>query len=218
MPKFNDAWGFSKLDVFRSCKAKFKYQFMDKLPSPGSPAMQRGSDMHANLESYLNGWVTTLIPENEKFQEAVDALKATNFKAEQALGFDKSWNKLPDWFRPETWLRVKMDASYIQGETGKAIDFKSGKYRVPSTEQVELYAIGLHAANPSLVEVSAEFWFLDTGDVYERTYKAEELMKLRKKYEAYVAPIYSEELWGPQPSNDCRYCSYSKTKNGPCRY
>jgi hypothetical protein len=218
MPKFSDAWGFSKLDVYRACKAKFKFQFMDKRPSPGSPAMERGSKMHENIESYLNGWVTTLIPEVENWQEPLDALKQKDFKAEQALGFDKDWQKLPDWFNKSTWLRVKMDASYIEGSKGKAIDFKSGKYRIPSTEQVELYAIGLHAANPTLMEVSAEFWFLDTGEVYEKTYTAEQLLELRKKYERYVTPIYAEELWPPQPSNECRWCSYSRTKNGPCKY
>jgi hypothetical protein len=216
MVKFTDAWSFSKLDVFRACKQKFKFQFIDKLPSPGSPAMERGSKMHENIESYLNGWTTTLIPETEKWKDALDALKSKNFKAEQALGFDSKWSKLPDWFGKQTWLRVKMDASYIEDDSGKAIDFKSGKYRIPSTEQIELYAIGLHAANPSLSKVSAEFWFLDTGEIYECTYTAEQLMQLRTKYEKYVAPMYVEERWRPEPSNECRWCPYSKTKGGKC--
>jgi PD-(D/E)XK nuclease superfamily len=216
--KFTDAWGFSKLDTFRSCKAKFKYQFIAKLPSPGSPAMERGSKMHENIESYLNGWIKDLIPEVENWKEPLDALKSKDFRAEQALGFDREWTKLPDWFAKSTWLRVKMDASYKEANKGKAIDFKSGKYRIPSTEQIELYAIGLHAANPELEEVSAEFWFLDTGEVYEKTYTAEQLLKLRKKYETYVAPIYAEEIWPPEPSTSCRWCNYSKTKAGPCKY
>ena len=216
--KFDNAWGFSKLDVYRSCPAKFKFQFIDKIPSPGSPAMERGSKMHENIESYLNGWVGELSKDTEDWKEALDALKAKDFKAEQALGFDKNWARLPDWFGKQTWLRVKMDASYIEGSKGTAIDFKSGKYRVPSTEQVELYAIGLHAANPSLVEVSAEFWYLDTGETYERTYKADELLGLRRKYERYVAPIYADEVWTPTPSNECRRCNYSRTRGGKCTY
>jgi len=218
LQNFKDAWGFSKLDTYRTCPAKFKFQFIDKLPSGSSPAMERGTKMHQNIESYLNGWVTTLIPEVIAWKEALDALKEKDFKAEQALGFDKEWGKLSDWFGKTTWLRVKMDASYVEGNKGTAIDFKSGKYRVPSKEQVELYAIGLHAANPSLMEVSAEFWFLDTGETYERTYTAKELLDLRKKYEQYVAPIYADKTWAPNPSNECRWCPYSKTKGGTCKY
>jgi hypothetical protein len=214
--KFTDAWGFSKLDVYRTCPQKYAFQFIDKLPSGGSPAMERGSRMHENIESYLNGWTQDLIPEVENWKEPLDALKQKDFKAEQALGFDKTWTKLPDWFSKQTWLRVKMDASYKEATKGTAIDFKSGKYRIPSTEQIELYAIGLHAANPELEEVSAEFWFLDTGEVYTKTYTAAELLKLRSKYEKAVAPIYADETWKPAPSNECRWCPYSKTKGGKC--
>jgi PD-(D/E)XK nuclease superfamily len=215
---FNDAWGFSKLDVFETCKAKFYYQFIKKLPSGGSPAMERGSKMHENIESYLNGWAADLIPDNQLFKQAIDELKAKDFRAEQAMGFDKEWNALSDWFQKSTWLRVKMDASYIDGEHGYAIDFKSGKYRVPSTEQPELYGIALHAKNPELTKVTAEFWFLDTGEVYSRDYTADELLKLRKKYEKRVEPIYMTSQWDPSPSNECRWCTYSKTKGGACKY
>lgn len=218
MTQFKDAWGFSKLDVFRACKAKFKYQFIEKLAQGSSPAMERGQKMHENIEGYLNGWETTLLPENESWKEALDALKQKDFRAEQALGFDDSWAKLPDWFSKKTWLRVKMDASYTEAKKGTAIDFKSGKYRIPSTEQIELYAIGLHAANPGLEEVTAEFWFIDTGEVYSRTYTAEELLKLRKKYEDYVSPMYAEVTWPAEPSRECRWCPYSKTKGGKCQY
>ena len=133
--KFTDAWGFSKLDTYRACPAKFAFQYIKKLPSPGSPAMERGSKMHENIESYLNGWVQELMPEVMAWKDSLDELKEKDFKAEQALGFDKDWNKLPDWFHKSTWLRVKMDASYVEGDKGSAIDFKSGKYRVPSTER-----------------------------------------------------------------------------------
>lgn len=219
MTKFTDAWGFSKLDVFRACKAKFKFQFIDKVKvDTSSPAMERGQKMHENLEGYLNGWETELLPENAAWKEALDALKQKDFKAEQALGFDSDWNKLPDWFGKKTWLRVKMDASYKEAAKGKAIDFKSGKYRIPSTEQVELYAIGLHAANPELEEVEAEFWFIDTGEVYTRAYTAAQLLSLRTKYEGYAGSLYTEGAWSPEPSRECRWCPYSKTKGGTCRY
>ena len=219
MPVFKDAWGFSKLDTFRTCKAKFMYQFIEKIKDrESSPAMLRGQKMHENIEGYLNGWETTLLPENESWQVAIDALKERDFKAEQALGFDSHWNLLPDWFHKAVWLRVKMDASYKEGTKGWAIDFKSGKYRVPSTEQVELYAIGLHAANPELETVVAQFWFIDTGEVYDREYTAAELLALRKKFESASGALYAEEAWTPEPSRECRWCSYSKTKGGKCKF
>lgn len=218
MTTFTQPWGYSKLDVYRSCPQKFKYQFIDKIPSPGSAAMERGSKMHENIEHYLNGWATTLIPEVEKWQEAFDALKQRDFRGEQAIGIDAAWNRLPDWFDKKTWLRVKMDAYYRVDTTMTVIDFKSGKYRVPSTDQIELYAIAGLSIFPDIQTVSAEFWFLDTDDVYARVYKAADLVTLRKKYETAAAPLYTETVWTPVPSNECRWCAYSKTKGGKCKY
>ena len=191
--KFTDAVGFSKLECFRQCPQKFKFQFIDKKKTKGSAAMERGSKMHENIESYLNGWTKDLIPENQSFQKELDVLKTKDYHAEQALGFDREWRLLEDWFVKGTWLRVKMDAYFIEDGKGTAIDFKSGKYRVPSTEQVELYAVGLHAKHPELTQVTAEYWYLDTGEVYRRMYSADELLVLRKRFETYFAPIYVEE-------------------------
>ena len=218
--RFTQPWGFSKLDSYRACPAKFKYQYVDKIPvKMSSPAMERGAKLHEAIEAYLNGWLTTLPTELADWKEALDDLKATNFKGEQALGFDKDWNMLSDWFHPKTWLRVKMDAYHFVGtEELVVIDFKSGTYRVPSTDQVELYAVAGHALAPVVKTVKAQFWFLDTQDVYSKDYTAEELVKLRKKYETESNVLYTDEIWQPTPSLECRWCPFSKTKNGLCKY
>lgn len=215
---FSDPWGYSKLETFEKCPAKFKFQFLDKLPQPGSAAMERGSKMHENIESYLNGWIAELIPECQSFQQAIDDLKSEKFTAEQAIGLDKNWNKLPDWFDKATWIRAKADAMYVHGDKLVVIDFKSGKYRVPSTDQVELYAIVGGALYPEVREVFAEYWYLDTGEVYSHSYTQPELLELRKKFEKRVEPMYVNETWNPQPSMECRWCPYSRTKSGPCKY
>jgi len=218
MTTYKDPWGYSKLETFEKCPQKFKFQFIDKLPQPGSAAMERGSKMHESIETYLNGWTKELIPECQSFQEAIDSLKGTKFQAEQAIGLDKNWNKLPDWFHKDTWIRAKADAMYISEDILVVIDFKSGKYRIPSTDQVELYAIVGGALYPEVTHVNAEYWYLDTGEVYTRTYSQDELKTLRKKFEKRVAPMYVNTNWTPQPSIECRWCPYSKTKGGKCAY
>lgn len=219
MTTFNQPWGYSKLETFEKCPQKFKFQFIDKLPQPGSAAMERGSKMHESIETYLNGWAKELISECQSFQEAIDSLKSENFKAEQALGLDKNWAMLPDWFHTDTWLRSKADAMYLKNaEELVVIDFKSGKYRVPSTDQVELYAIVGGALYPEVTSVTAEYWYLDTGEVYSRVYTQLELLELRKKFEKRVIPMYTNTSWAPQPSMECRWCPYSKTKGGKCVY
>jgi hypothetical protein len=217
--RFKDPWGFTKLDVFRTCRAKFKYQFIDKLPSGNSsPALERGGQIHEDIENYINGWTTTLGPDTENWKPALDLLRKEDYHGEQAIGIAKDWRLLPDWFNPATWLRVKMDTYYRKGSRLQVIDYKSGKYRVPSTDQVELYSIAGLSIYPDLDEVEAEYWFIDTGDFYKKVYTKAELVALRPKYEREAAAIYAEGQWSPMPSKECRWCPYSKTKGGPCRY
>ena len=219
MTQFTDAWGFSKLDVYRTCPAKFKYQFIEKLPQPSSPALARGSAIHEELESYLNGWQTVLPPDAEKWKEALDALKEQpTLKGEQALGFDKNWKLQPSWFGPNIWLRVKMDAYYFTPHELVVIDFKTGKYRVPSTDQIELYGCAGIELAPHVETVRTEFWFIDTEELYSKVYTREEALKPRKKFERAVMPIYQDTTWRPTPSRECRWCPYSKTKGGKCVY
>ena len=215
---FTQPWGFSKLDTYRKCEKQFFYQYVEKLPSPNNAAMERGGKMHENIEMYLNGWTSDLLSSVESWKVALDALKTKNFQAEQALGFSKAWALLPDWFHRDTWLRAKMDAKYLDGDKLTVIDFKSGKYRIPSDDQVELYAIAGSSMHPEAQTVSAEFWFLDTGEVYQREYTKAALLGLRKKYEQAAAALYVDTVWEPRPSAVCRYCTYSRTKGGPCKY
>jgi len=218
MTRFTDAVGFSKLDAYRTCPQKFSYAFIDKLPQPGSAAMDRGSKIHDDAEAYLRGWITALAEPLSKWQEEFDALREAKCLPEQAWGFNRAWELLPNWLHPDTWLRAKSDAHYIQGDTLIIIDFKTGKYRVPSTEQIELYAICGSAVYPHIEKVTAEFWFVDADNTYTKQYTREHLKELRKKYEAYFAPIYADEQWKPAPSRECKWCAFSKSKDGPCQY
>jgi hypothetical protein len=218
MTKFDNAWGYSKLSCFEECKARFMYQFIKKLPTKGSAAMDRGSRIHEAIESWLNGWTPDLPIEAEGWREVLEALKAKELKAEAAWGFDKNWKLLPDWFGKTCWLRAKSDAHFIKDGHLTVIDWKTGKYRVPSTEQVELYAIAGGCVYPKTTQVTAQMVFIDSDEEYSRTYSRAELEALKAKYETRVAPMYTEEAWEPTPSSGCRYCDFSKTKSGPCKY
>lgn len=221
MPQFSDAWGFSKLDTYWTCPRKFMYAFIEKIKDEGSPAMDRGSKVHSDIEEWLNGWVKELPMEAQlHFKAELEDLKTKDFKAEAAWGFNPDWTKRKDWFGKDCWLRAKVDAHYLTASQDDlvVIDFKTGKYRVPSTDQVELYAIAGSAVYPQAKRVRAEFWFIDTGETYAKDYTREELHALRTKFEKYVEPIYADRTFSPIPSRECRWCQHSRTKGGKCQY
>jgi hypothetical protein len=215
---FDQPWGWSKLDTARKCKAQFAYQYIKKLPSPGNAAMARGNEVHETIEAYMQGWIADLPEFLAQWKEAFDELKKGKFTAEQAIGISKEWTVLPDWFDKRTWLRAKMDAKIIEGDLLRVIDWKTGQYRIPSPDQVELYAIVGHALHPEVTKVRAEFWFIDQSDTYTRDYEAAELKILRKKYEDEAGALYATQVWSESPSRDCKWCAYSKSKGGECKF
>jgi hypothetical protein len=214
--KFTDPWGFSKLQTYNECPRKFAFQYVQKVKagSDSSPALQRGSEIHEACEAYINGWDKVLDARVENWEKQFDELRTKKPKTELAWGFDKDWNRLSDWFQPETWLRAKCDAVYLEGETLHVIDFKTGKYKVPPVEQIELYAICGASVYPQAATVIAEYWFLDSGNILSKEFTREYLTVLRNKYENL--PLFHDEVFAATPSRACAYCSYSGSKDGPC--
>src|SRR6185436_12572587 len=135
-------------------------------------------------------------------------------------GLDKTWKPLKDWFHKDTWLRAKMDAKNYADTTKHlaVVDFKSGNYRIPSDEQIELYVLVGVAQHPEAETATAEFWFIDKDDVYSKTYKAAEFPALRTKFEGLANKLYNTQVWMEEPSRECKWCPYSKSRGGPCKF
>ena len=217
--QYTEPWGHSKLDTFQQCKKKFEFQYIKKLPSPGNEAMARGGRMHEDIEAYLQGWITELPATILPWKERLDELKTRPcFTSEQAVGLDKNWKPLPNWFHKDTWLRAKMDAKACEETKLSVVDFKSGKYRVPSDEQIELYVLVGVAQHPDVEEATAEFWFIDLDDAYSKTYHKDQFPALRKKFEQLANNLYTTEVWEEEPSRECKWCPYSKSRGGPCKF
>ena len=212
--EYNEPWGYSKLQTYQECPRKFAFQYINKIAQPSSPALVRGSELHAACEAYINGWDKILDSRLENWEERLDELREKKPKTEQAWGFDQDWNLLPDWFQPTTWLRAKADAVYTSGTDLVVIDFKSGKYKIPPEAQIELYAICALAVYPDTEAVITEYWFLDSGNVLSKTYTRPHLLELRSKYA--IIPMYSDTEFAPTPSRACSFCSYSRQKGGQC--
>jgi hypothetical protein len=220
-PKFTDPWGWTKLDVYRGCPAQFKYKFIEKRKEPPSPALERGTKIHNGLEKFVNGWSADLPEVNKFWVPHLEGLRDQGVKTEAAWGIDKDWKPLANWFVPTTWCRAKSDAYHIEKGSNQLtlIDFKTGRYRVPSNDQIKLYATVGYSMFPYVERVRASFWFTDQAEApHEEVYKVEDLAKMRGYFNKEVIPLYKDRSFKPKPGDVCRYCNFSRQKNGPCKY
>jgi hypothetical protein len=113
---------------------------------------------------------------------------------------------------------VKTDAACLDEQTLYVIDHKTGKFRGGYDEQLSLYAGTGMLKYPHIKEVNTQMWFLDSGDVVEKTYKVTEGKSILAGWEKKVKPMLNDTTFPPRPGNACRYCHFKKSNGGPCKY
>lgn len=228
------SWSYSRYRDYKRCPLFAKLKHLDKVSEgPSSPAMERGSAIGAMAEDYVKGVLKKLPVELAMFEKefyAVRAMKMKNVWAEESWCFNRQWQQVAwnDW--DNVWLRVKMDLCGLDTATNVLVpvDHKTGKYREYELgsylEQLEIYALGGLCRMPAVQGASPRLWFLDEGLEYpqcngdEMYYSRAELPLLTKKWERNVKPMFEDTTFRPKPNDKCRYCAYSISKGGTCKF
>lgn len=225
------SWSFSRYGDYKKCPAAFKYKHLDKIKEPPNAAMQRGTDIHKLAEDFVKGTTKKLPAELGLFKDEFAALKKQKVKfVEESWSFTQSWGLTTwnDW--NGCWLRVKLDVAYVHPEHNVLvpIDYKTGKFRDDKNAeyelQLELYGLAGLVQQPDIEVASPRLWYLDEGKVYpdpterEIEYTQADVPRLKKVWMARVAPMFRDKTFKPTPGDHCRWCHYSKSKSGPCKF
>ena len=215
-------WSYSRWKTYTSCPRKAKYCYIDRLPQPSSPAMDRGTAIHKMAEDFLRGTHKAAKKELRHFKAEFTQMRVMGAKPELEMAFSKTW-KPTGWFDAETWVRIKVDALAVR-QTGQGhhevlvIDFKTGKKYDDHNEQLSLYALGGMLANDLADKVRTQLWYLDSGEVLEDSYNYSQLEALKSQWIRQTKPMLSDTKFAPLPSRSCLWCPFSKAKGGPCEF
>lgn len=217
LPKIT-SWSYSRYACWKECPAKAKYKFIDKMKEPSAPALERGNIIHKLAEDYTLGKIKKLPPELAKFKDQFAELKKSKPQVEQTWAFKADWSQT----RWDDWngcaLRVKTDANCLDDDTLYVIDHKTGKLRDGYDDQLSLYAGTGMLVFPHVKEVNTQMWFLDSGDVVEKTYKVTEQKVIIADWEKRTKPMLADTRFAPKPGNHCRFCHFRKSNGGPCKF
>lgn len=228
------SWSYSRYRDYKRCPLFAKLKHLDKISEgKDSPAMARGSAIGAMAEDFVKGKLRNLPIELQMFEKefhAVRAMKMKNVWAEESWCFNRAWEPVEwnDW--DNVWLRVKMDLCGIDAPTNVLVpvDHKTGKYREYELgtylEQLEIYAMAGMVQHPSVIGASPRLWFLDEGLEHpqhqggELYYARAELPGLKKRWEQRVRPMFEDKTFKATPNDKCRFCAYSSSRGGTCKY
>jgi hypothetical protein len=213
------AWSYSRYRDHDRCPAYAKWRHLDKLDEgPKSPALLRGGEVDKEATGYLLRSVRKLPASLQNFSREFAALVKAKAAAQVQWALTVRW-ELTEWFGPQAWCRVVLDAHLaVNSKRARVIDFKTGKVYATNEEQLELYALAGFAAYPAVATIDTELWYLDQGELVKKTYARAGLPKLQKAWREKVIPLLSDRKFVPRPGDYCQWCAYSKRKGGPCKF
>jgi len=235
LPKI-EAWSFSRWRDYQQCPRRAKYKYIDRRKEPGSPQMERGSNIHKEAEDFTLGKLKSL-PENlNRFPEEFADARVNYIEVEGQWAFDQYWNPT-GWFDKDAWCRIKVDLLLIGDKPNvlRVVDHKTGRLGGDYEAQVQLYAVGAlslfeNEVPGEVLVVEPELWYLDQGEIVggkelaERTegevgvYDSTDINRLQKIWNDRVRVMLNDTRFPESPGNHCRWCHFSKAKGGPCRF
>lgn len=228
------AWSFSRYSTYKTCPYKLKLTAIDKLKEPKNQAMERGAQIHELAEQYTKGKIARLPPELKLFEAEFKRLKAQFKKKISGMVVEDNWSFTKDW--DETawddwigcWVRIKLDCAHHENEDTLIVtDWKTGKFRAEMNEeyveQLELYALAALLLHEHLQAVKPRLAYLDQGTIYpeegkELVYTRADIPKLKKLWEKRTKAMMNDTVFAPRPNDKCKWCFFSASKNGPCKY
>lgn len=211
------AWSYSRLHAWEECPLRAKLKLLDKRQEPEGPALARGNAIHKEAERFASGQVRSLPTSLSQMKDDFKELKKAKPLVEQQWAFTRDWEPC-DWFGRDAWLRVICDAVTVSPPLAVVIDHKTGKLREGYNDQVELFALAAMAKFQDIDAVRTELWYLDHGVKIPNEFDRSMEKKLRTKWEKRSKPMLLDKTFAPRPGWACRYCHFSKSKGGPCKY
>jgi hypothetical protein len=221
------AWSYSRYAAWALCPLQFKFKFLDKLPEPGSPAMQRGDEIHKGTAAYISNKVDVL--PRDAMQNAVALRTITEIRAMPAESkqVEQQWGYRADfeptgWFGGDTWFRSILDAGVMYDDmTYELVDWKTGKRYGSNQDQMETQALAVMKRFKPVKHVTTRLVYLDStdSDPFEiAEFPANHAEKLAEKWRGKVAPMFADTVFAPRPNEKCRFCHFSRSKSGKCAF
>jgi hypothetical protein len=211
-------WSLTKLKTAEQCLQKYKFRYIDRIQEERGEAAERGVGKHAIIEGYIRGDLKELSPDLSFYQTFLDGIKKHDYVRPEhkvALKLDLA----PcSWDDPEAWYTGVLDLKVVSGDIGYVYDWKTGKIYPDHDEQKELYALATFAEHQNLQEVQTFHVYLDLGKTRQRTYFRTQVSGLWDGWRQRVSILEEKDSFIPNPGFHCRWCSYSKSKGGPCKF
>lgn len=214
------SWSYTTWALWKQCPLRAKFRYIDKKKEKMGPAVVRGNKIHTAAENIVKkGRATKATPKPlQPWVPRLLELTMLDASVEDPWAFNKDWEDVEwnDW--DNVWVRMKLDVLVKYERHARVIDHKTGKKYDSHKDQGELYAMATFMRDPSIETIDVEFWYIDQKSIDVQEYWRNELPSIVQRWEQRVNRMMNDTTYLPRPSNKCSWCSFAKSKGGPCKY
>ena len=210
-------WSLSQLSKYKQCPSAYDFRHNKKMLDPAGPAAQRGTDIHAHLEHYIEtGEWGYEVPAFTR--ERAENMRACGHKPEAKIALDKDW-QVVEWSSPSAWVRGIIDTLQVSEPTAAMGEWKTGKvYPEDHERQRRLYLSLLLSAYPGVNQATIETIYVDHSKSGTRSMNRSELLAEQDYWREEAGPMLRDTFFSPRPGFYCNWCPFSKRKTGPCEF
>lgn len=218
-------WSYSRWSCYHDCPSMYEWRYILKKDKfVASPAMERGTMIHAKAENFVNGKIKGMPDELTNFKKEFMSLRREYKKGNGLTEPDISMNldHSPSSKFESDWFVGFADFDhYVKGsEERTVIDYKTGRQYPGHQDQGHAYSMALLAMNPHIDLINVEFWYLDDKDedtnVKHFNYNQKELPRMEKVWIKRIDRMYSDTKFKKTPFRWCSSCSRNKKNGGDC--
>lgn len=211
---------YSSISSWEQCPRFYKYVYVEGLKSQSGPAAARGSRLHLALEKFLKGQ----LPEEKlpidfwRIRKQLTEWKKIKAKSEQEWNVTRSW-KICKNEDPNIFIKAIVDVHYLVAKSLYITDLKTGSIYDEHRDQLQIYALLGLLKYPKVEDVYVSGLYADQGrSDMEATYKRSILPHLKHHWKERGEAVLNDTVYEAKPSIDnCRYCSFSQFRGGPCK-
>lgn len=215
---------YSSYSTFNQCAAKWYYQyveFKDAPRAPPGPAAQRGTAVHESIDRFMNGESDQLHKDiHAKYGMYLTGLKSTftDLGPEEPWALDQNLQET-DFKAKDVWIRGFYDLGAQTPSLFDIYEWKTGRVYETHADQRFLYGMSALTLWQEYEKVTVTGVYFDQGgQKYGETYERKRLTWMQDEWKRRLEHIENAKTHAPTPSYLCKWCDFSKAKNGPCKF
>jgi CRISPR/Cas system-associated exonuclease Cas4 (RecB family) len=213
------ATSYSGIKQFEKCPHALFLNKVERVPMVGSTAMDRGSQLHLELEEYINGTLPDLTDAGRHYSDLMKsfhtAYQEGQCTPEEKWAFNTAFEEV-DWMAFNCWIRIILDVRVMHSETSASIyDFKSGKWDgdpAGHRSQLMLYAMFTFLKFPKLEHIRAAPIYIDhKKDLHYAEYTRADLETFLPNWLKRITTVTTATEFPPKPSQwSCKWCQHAQ--------